>query len=106
MIYDGFKDWSDVQKQFEMNETEPDEVLLAWYDGGAYEGDSIVIYRRREEFFLNEAYHCSCHGLEGLWEPERYESKELFLKCLKERKFYDAKETIDHLIDTLSGKGE
>ncbi len=84
-IYDGFNDWADVQKQFEMKDAEPDEVLLARYDGGGYEGDALVLFRRGEKYFLNSGGHCSCYGLEGQWSPEEYGSKEEFASGHKPR---------------------
>lgn len=73
-----FQRWADVQYHFEMSEPEPDEVLYARYLLEWYEGESSVIYRNGDQFYWNRAYHCSCYGLEGQWEPESY-SAELFL---------------------------
>ena len=75
---DGFDDWRDIQRQFEMDDPEPDEVLWASYNIDGYEGFSNVIYRNGDKFYYNYAAHCSCYGLEGQWDPEEY-SAELFL---------------------------
>ena len=45
-------------------------VHLAWYGYGSYEGSSLVIYEKGGKLFEVNGSHCSCHGLEGQWEPE------------------------------------
>lgn len=100
-IYDGFNDWKAVQKEFETDTPEPEKVYLARYEGGGYEGSGLVLYSNDGKFYLNEASHCSCYGLEGTWYPEEYASKELFLECLKRRKFYDHQSFVDQVISIL-----
>lgn len=73
MYRDGFADWEDVQDAYEMQEPEPEQVILAAYDVGSYEGSSEVIYRNGEDYFVVSGGHCSCYGLEGQWEPEKYD---------------------------------
>lgn len=85
---DLFATWADVQKEYDMKEKEPDEVLVAFYGYESYSGSSVVMYRNGESYFIVEGSHCSCYGLEGQWNPEEYNSKELFLKILEKRSFY------------------
>jgi hypothetical protein len=56
-------------KRFEDFPTD-EEILFASYEQGGYEGDSIVLFKRNGKFYYNSAGHCSCYGLEGLWEPD------------------------------------
>lgn len=73
-VYQGlFNSWADVQAAYEMNEPEPDEVLMAMYEQPPYEGYSYVLYRNGCHYFLVYGGHCSCYGLEGQWEPEEYD---------------------------------
>lgn len=95
-IYQGsFSSWKNVVLEFHgLNyadeekqnnaleiEPEPDQVLLATYGGGGYDGDAVVCYRRGEDYFIVEGSHCSCYGLEDQWQPEKY-SKDIFLEVL------------------------
>jgi hypothetical protein len=78
---DDFTCWADVAREFagyDVNEplvaiSEPDEVIIATYQTGGYEGDAWVVYRNGNKYFTVDGGHCSCHGLEGQWEPEEYE---------------------------------
>lgn len=45
-------------------------VYLAWYGYGCYEGYSMVLYEKNGVLYEVNGSHCSCHGLEGQWEPE------------------------------------
>lgn len=78
-----FSKWTDVQKDYKMQEPEPEEVLLAYYSYEDYSGSSYVFYRNGDKYYYNHGGHCSCYGLEGQWEPEEYENKEIFKTCLE-----------------------
>ncbi len=78
-----FGNWADIQRDFAMNEPEPDEVLLAKYEYENYEGSAEVYFRRGDKFYIAAGSHCSCYGLEGQWDPEEYASRELFIECLR-----------------------
>lgn len=47
------------------------EVLLASYTYQDYEGDAFVLLHKDGELYEVNGGHCSCYGLEGMWEPER-----------------------------------
>jgi hypothetical protein len=49
-------------------------------DDSSYEGSAYVVYQRGRDLFEVEAYHCSCAGFEGEWEPMRVPRKYLQLK--------------------------
>lgn len=46
------------------------DVLFASYDGGGYDGDAVVIFRKDGLLYEVHGGHCSCYGLEGQWAPE------------------------------------
>ncbi len=66
-----------------MNEPEPTAVLYAYYQFEDYSGDAEVLYKRGRRYYLVEGGHCSCHGLEGQWEPTEYPTKRVLINCLK-----------------------
>jgi hypothetical protein len=45
------------------------DIVYASYATDSYEGDSYVLARKDGQLYENEASHCSCYGLEGLWFP-------------------------------------
>jgi len=47
-----------------------DEILFASYAPGCYCGDAVVVFQRDGKFYMNEASHCSCYGLENQWGPD------------------------------------
>ena len=77
MIQYILEDWSDVSDIIHDFEAPPMyfaniEILLAYYSFQNYSGDAFVLYRNTNDGKLYEVNgsHCSCHGLEGQWEPE------------------------------------
>lgn len=75
--FDDFTDWADVARNFNIERAEPEEIIVASYQTGNYEGDAFVCYREGDRFFTVEGSHCSCFGLEGQWEPEGYDAATL-----------------------------
>jgi hypothetical protein len=75
VYFENFDNWADVQREFRMNEPEPDEVLFAMYDLPDYEGYAEVVYRNGDKFYWASGSHCSCMGLEDQWEPEEYDAE-------------------------------
>jgi predicted nucleic acid-binding Zn finger protein len=82
---EGWSEWNDLRRNFsqtygelakEIPEKEPSKVF-AVYDDGGYEGSALVIYVEKRKFYIVEASHCSCYGLEGQWEPTVHEKVEL-----------------------------
>jgi hypothetical protein len=77
-VYRGeFGSWADVQREFEMEVPEPDQLIYVEYDAGWYEGSANVIYRVGDRFYWAYGSHCSCYGLEGQWDPEEYDAHQL-----------------------------
>ena len=46
------------------------DVLLASYTNEWYNGDAFVLFKKNGKLYEVNASHCSCHGLEGQWDPE------------------------------------
>jgi hypothetical protein len=75
-----FGDWAsidDVRNAFfgKYSNDEPpadfptdDQILLAAYGGGAWEGYAYVLISRDGALTEVTASHCSCYGLEGQWD--------------------------------------
>jgi len=53
------------------------EILLASYSYANYSGDAFVLFRKDGKYYEVNGWHCSCYGLEGQWEPEEANIKEL-----------------------------
>lgn len=72
MVYYGnFDCWQDVSDSYNLNESLGNKIVLfASYDTPDYEGYSTVIYIEDGKFYMVEASHCSCYGLEDSWAPE------------------------------------
>lgn len=104
---DLFKSWQDVQKEYETKENEPEEILLAYYGYESYSGSSIVIYRNNSSYSVVQGGHCSCHGLEGQWEPIEY-NKNLLIEVLKRQKFYESEiqQEVNKVIQKLQTQEE
>ncbi len=54
------------------------EILLASYTCEYYDGDAFVLFRKDGKYYEVNGSHCSCYGLEGQWEPEEANLKELY----------------------------
>ncbi|WDI91943.1 hypothetical protein [Xanthomonas campestris] len=73
-------DWSEVGRKGLVEDfnhhgeavdlTDGCEILLAYYSYEHYSGDAFVLFRKEGKLFEVNGGHCSCHGLEGQWEPE------------------------------------
>lgn len=60
------------------------KMYLAWYGYGDYSGMSLVVFEKNKKLYEVNGSHCSCHGLEGQWEPE-----ETSWEALQMRDYYD-----------------
>lgn len=94
--------WEEVQAHYHTDEPAPDEILIAVYQTGDYEGSSVVAYRNGDKYYYVYGGHCSCYGLEGQFEPEEYESKELFIAALKIMIPYTGQEEHQELLEKLT----
>lgn len=72
-VWTGFKDKEDIALSFEIPVAKVNEynVLVAFYDSvTGYDGYAFLLLSRHGKLFEVHADHCSCHGLEGQFEPE------------------------------------
>lgn len=82
-----FGEWSnyeEVAASFEEPIAPPDEIVLASYEYGSYDGTAFVLFVRDGKPYEVNGSHCSCYGLEGQWTPE-----ETTWPALAMRKFGD-----------------
>lgn len=83
--HDLFSCWADVQREFDMDEPEPEFVVFAGYEYENYGGEAHVIYRDQGKLWLVSGSHCSCYGLEGQWEPEET-TREVIVRMVEKSK--------------------
>ncbi len=71
MFHEDFKDIEHLKEEFRITDDDLQgvEILFAVYRTGAYDGESIVLFKKDERLYLVDAGHCSCYGLEGQWDP-------------------------------------
>ena len=60
---------------------------MAIYSTGNYEGDSYVLAEKDGKLYENYASHCSCYGLEGMWEPEETSVQAIADRMLNSKTF-------------------
>ena len=65
----------DVVEMFDLSPKQATELLkadriFAAYETEPYQGSAIVVWQIGNQWWEVHASHCSCHGLEGQWEPE------------------------------------
>jgi len=102
--YNDFSEWQDVLEAFggiwSFNSTEPEtlkffednpepeKVFVANYDRDNYDGSAAVVWYNKGNYYFLQGSHCSCYGLEEIgFDPEVYESKELFVKFLEKSNY-------------------
>jgi hypothetical protein len=72
-FFERFKSKDDVLREFNITDKELEDcsILFAWYGGGDWEGNALVLFERHGQLFEVRAGHCSCYGLEDSWTPVR-----------------------------------
>lgn len=60
-----------------------DEVIYAEYTYEDYSGRAWVLYQRGGTLYEAFGSHCSCHGLEGQWEPEETTLEAIMMRPLE-----------------------
>lgn len=90
--YDGFADWAALraahcdrrdweddykEKLTEITPVKEPTLVFAFYEYACYEGRSLVVFMHKKKWWVNEASHCSCNGLEGGWHPSAHSKKEI-----------------------------
>lgn len=67
--YGEFRSIQDISNAFKARIPVDVEILYAFYTYEDYSGEAVVIFRIDGKLYENDGLHCSCYGLEGLWEP-------------------------------------
>lgn len=104
-VITGFYDMDDLQASwhseynYRVEKHEQFHIILGWYTQGDYCGDSYMFGydKEKDQFFENEASHCSCCGLEEGWSPQYFDSVELLEKYLircGEKGYYPEQRTL------------
>ena len=77
--------WSAETEVFKDYEVEPNgfRVLFASYGSENYSGDAWALLEKDGILYEVGGSHCSCHGLEGQWEPDTVLLEELFNRLTK-----------------------
>jgi len=67
-----FGSWADIMSDFNVKpELEEPKFVFAFYNYEDYEGFAAVVYSYDgTNFYINEASHCSCEGLENQWDED------------------------------------
>ncbi|MDQ0168724.1 MULTISPECIES: hypothetical protein [Paenibacillus] len=110
------EDWDSADKvyrDFDVQEPEGIEILLACYTYVWYEGSAFVLYRDNKDGKLYEVNggHCSCYGLEGQWSPEETNVEVLRHRIEKGRlgQGYDGEgrfvDELTAVLDAIGGDG-
>jgi hypothetical protein len=77
-----------ISEELAAHYVEPDEVLIAKYTYEDYSGSATVVYRRGRKWYLIQAGHCSCYGLEeGGMDPEEFANAALFKAYLEKTNY-------------------
>lgn len=83
VFLNNFDSQESVFGNFEITAIEGIKVLFASYGGACYEGDAWVLFSKDQKLYEVSGSHCSCHGLEGQWEPEEVNLEELKNRLIK-----------------------
>jgi len=85
-FFGDFESVEDVLKKFKVKNFSG-EIVYAIYDQDRYNGKATVVFKERDNYYVVEASHCSCYGLEGLWEPDLSSFEELTRMWGKDKTF-------------------
>lgn len=79
VYHEDFASLNDVESEFcvSLAHEEDFRVLFAVYTQEDYEGDAFVVFEQHGKLYEVHGGHCSCHGLEGQWEPEETSAEAL-----------------------------
>lgn len=109
IYFDSFRSIKDIEEQFS-TKLSNEKILLAWYGGGGYDGQAVVIFKKGSKLFHVYGSHCSCYGLEDQWRPEETSPqhlRKLFFEGNYMLNFDGNREvatSFSQLLDELDGK--
>lgn len=71
MYLEQFTCLEDVIKAYNIEEKDLNgmQIICAIYACGHYDGRSLVLLKKEDNFFIVDASHCSYYGLEDQWSP-------------------------------------
>jgi hypothetical protein len=60
-----------IKEEFEITDKDLEgvEIIYAAYETGPYDGQALVLFKKDKKYYIVDAGHCSCYGLEGMWDP-------------------------------------
>lgn len=80
----GYFDMVDVaEKEKLIADFKEVRVLFASYGAENYSGSAFVLFEQGGKLYETHGNHCSCYGLEGQWNPEEVDLKELEHRLIK-----------------------
>lgn len=82
MYLHNFTNKSDLAREFSIDESELENcnIVFAAYTYEDYSGSAFVLFMKDGKLYEVNGSHCSCHGLEGQWQPE-----ETFMEAIRMR---------------------
>lgn len=83
VFLNNFESVKDVETEFDIKLDPKQQILFASYGQANYSGDAWVLLYQNEELFEANGSHCSCYGLEGQFELERVQLRELQNRVIK-----------------------
>lgn len=102
MYLEGFKDLSDIARNFCVDKSELGDVIVAAYDTPPYEGYAFVLTKIDGKLYEVHGSHCSCYGLENQWEPEPCSKEDLLFRLAdKNSCFHCNKDKLKAIIERL-----
>jgi hypothetical protein len=79
MYHEDFESIEHMKKEFEITDADllGVEILFAAYRTCCYDGTALVLFKKDDKFYIVNASHCSCSGLEDRWCPVETNEKAL-----------------------------
>jgi hypothetical protein len=101
----GFEDLDDICGRYRIDRSVLDEyeLLFACYYNEGWEGDSNLFLRKDGKFFVVDASHCSCYGLEGRFDPVET-TKEAMMLQANENRHGSRKDAFNQFLRKFFGK--
>lgn len=89
--FENFDGIESVHSNFEIGDAEvrDEEILLAYYGTGSYDGGAAVLFQRDGKLYEVSGSHCSCNGLEGQWSPGEVSWESLAMRPEGIPSYYD-----------------
>lgn len=102
-IYFGnFNSKEEVAKEFDIKLDDSIKILFAEYVPGNWCGEAFVLFIKDRKLYEVNGDHCSCHELQGQWEPEEtsFEAVRHYLEEGSKFEDYSGKDALKDIIDS------